>query len=273
MKRKALIGAAIAVGISGFAKPSLPSVKFPKTVPLVEYSSVKNIKWEDARKIPLVDKKLYKKIISQDLSDEIIMKYVDGVSVGDGYVTVDRDVVIANSLYTYNTKTGNTALPDGNDVNRLIFAKSATVYNNATVTLRTNISKNIGDSVTFDYLGKTHININVINTEDNGKPRYKVLFVMSVPVSSGATVSLGGNVSVGGVRYRLASNVKGSRVYYFLAPAFTDETQRESVMAYEDEVKNISYEAYNTPDRKVRELVRIMTMDGNVGYSSVIDID
>jgi len=35
MKRKALIGAAVAVSISRFAKPSLPSVKFPKTVPYV----------------------------------------------------------------------------------------------------------------------------------------------------------------------------------------------------------------------------------------------
>ena len=44
-------------------------------------------------------------------------------------------------------------------------------------------------------------------------------------------------------------------------------------MAYEEELGNVSYESYETKDRKLRELVRIMTMDKSVGYSSVIDID
>lgn len=272
MKNK-LFGIIFLMGIIGSAKP-LPVIEMPKTVPLVEYTSVKNLSWEDARKIPLIDKKLYKKIISQDFTDEVIMKYVDGVSVGNGYISVDRDIVIANGLYTYNTKLQNTKIFDGNDVNRVIFSKSATVYNNAVITLRTNISKNIGDSVTFENISPAHININVINTQDsNSLPRYKSLFLMSVPAGSNVSVSLGGNINVGGVHYKLNSTVKGGRVFYFLTPVFTDETQRESVMAYEEEIGNVSYESYETKDRKLRELVRIMTMDKSVGYSSVIDID
>jgi hypothetical protein len=272
MKNK-LFGIIFLMGIIGSAKP-LPVIEMPKTVPLVEYTSVKNLSWEDARKIPLIDKKLYRKIISQDFTDEVIMKYVDGVSVGNGYISVDRDIVIANGLYTYNTKLQNTKISDGNDVNRVIFSKSATVYNNAVITLRTNISKNIGDSVTFENISPAHININVINTQDsNSLPRYKSLFLMSVPAGSNVSVSLGGNINVGGVHYKLNSTLKGGRVFYFLTPVFTDETQRESVIAYEEEIGNVSYESYSTSDRKVRELVRIMTMDKSVGYSSVIDID
>jgi|GEM_PF-1493249 hypothetical protein len=272
MKNK-LFGIIFLMGIIGSAKP-LPVIEMPKTVPLVEYTSVKNLSWEDARKIPLIDKKLYKKIISQDFTDEVIMKYVDGVSVGNGYISVDRDIVIANGLYTYNTKLQNTKIFDGNDVNRVIFSKSATVYNNAVITLRTSISKNIGDSVTFENISPAHININVINTQDsNSLPRYKSLFLMSVPAGSNVSVSLGGNINVGGVHYKLSSNLKGGRVFYFLTPVFADETQRESVMAYEEEISNVSYESYETKDRKLRELVRIMTMDKSVGYSSVIDID
>lgn len=273
LMKKKLFGIIFLMGMIGFAKP-LPVIKMPTTVPLVEYTSVKNLSWEDARKIPLIDKKLYKKIISQDFTDEVIMKYVDGVSVGNGYISVDRDIVIANGLYTYNTKLQNTKIFDGNDVNRVIFSKSATVYNNAVITLRTNISKNIGDSVTFENISPAHININVINTQDsNSLPRYKSLFLMSVPAGSNVSVSLGGNINVGGVHYKLNSTVKGGRVFYFLTPVFTDETQRESVMAYEEEIGNVSYESYETKDRKLRELVRIMTMDKSVGYSSVIDID
>lgn len=272
MKNK-LFGIIFLMGMIGFAKPS-PVIEMPKTVPLVEYTSVKNLSWEDARKIPLIDKKLYKKIISQDFTDEVIMKYVDGVSVGNGYISVDRDIVIANGLYTYNTKLQNTKIFDGNDVNRVIFSKSATVYNNAVITLRTNISKNIGDSVTFENISPAHININVINTQDsNSLPRYKSLFLMSVPAGSNVSVSLGGNINVGGVHYKLNSTLKGGRVFYFLTPVFSDETQRESVIAYEEEIGNVSYESYETKDRKLRELVRIMTMDKSVGYSSVIDID
>lgn len=272
MKNK-LFGIIFLMGIIGSAKP-LPVIEMPKTVPLVEYTSVKNLSWEDARKIPLIDKKLYRKIISQDFTDEVIMKYVDGVSVGNGYISVDRDIVIANGLYTYNTKLQNTKISDGNDVNRVIFSKPATVYNNAVITLRTNISKNIGDSVTFESISPTHINLNVINTQDsNSLPRYKSLFLMSVPAGSNVSVSLGGTINVGGVHYKLSSNLKGGRVFYFLTPVFTDETQRESVMAYEEELGNVSYESYETKDRKLRELVRIMTMDKSVGYSSVIDID
>lgn len=272
MKNK-LFGIIFLMGMIGFAKPS-PVIKMPKTVPLVEYTSVKNLSWEDARKIPLIDKKLYRKIISQDFTDEVIMKYVDGVSVGNGYISVDRDIIISNGLYTYNTKLQNTKISDGNDVNRVIFSKSATVYNNAVITLRTNISKNIGDSVTFENISPAHININVINTQDsNSLPRYKSLFLMSVPAGSNVSVSLGGNINVGGVHYKLNSTVKGGRVFYFLTPVFTDETQRESVMAYEEEIGNVSYDSYETKDRKLRELVRIMTMDKSVGYSSVIDID
>lgn len=273
LMKKKLFGIIFLMGMIGFAKP-LPVIKMPTTVPLVEYTSVKNLSWEDARKIPLIDKKLYKKIISQDFTDEVIMKYVDGVSVGNGYISVDRDIVIANCLYTYNTKLQNTKIFDGNDVNRVIFSKSATVYNNAVITLRTNISKNIGDSVTFENISPAHININVINTQDsNSLPRYKSLFLMSVPAGSNVSVSLGGNINVGRVHYKLNSTVKGGRVFYFLTPVFTDETQRESVMAYEEELGNVSYESYETKDRKLRELVRIMTMDKSVGYSSVIDID
>lgn len=272
MKNK-LFGIIFLMGIIGSAKP-LPVIEMPKTVPLVEYTSVKNLSWEDARKIPLIDKKLYRKIISQDFTDEVIMKYVDGVSVGNGYISVDRDIVIANGLYTYNTKLQNTKISDGNDVNRVIFSKPATVYNNAVITLRTNISKNIGDSVTFESISPTHINLNVINTQDsNSLPRYKSLFLMSVPAGSNVSVSLGGTINVGGVHYKLSSNLKGGRVFYFLTPVFTDETQRESVIAYEEELGNVSYESYETKDRKLRELVRIMTMDKSVGYSSVIDID
>ena len=273
LMKKKLFGIFFLMGMIGFAKPS-PVIKIPKTVPLVEYTSVKNLSWEDARKIPLIDKKLYRKIISQDFTDEVIMKYVDGVSVGNGYISIDRDIVIANGLYTYNTKLQNNKIFDGNDVNRVIFSKSATVYNNAVITLRTNISKNIGDSVTFENISPAHININVINTQDsNSLPRYKSLFLMSVPAGSNVSVSLGGNINVGGVHYKLNSTVKGGRVFYFLTPVFTDETQRESVMAYEEEISNVSYESYETKDRKLRELVRIMTMDKSVGYSSVIDID
>lgn len=273
LMKKKLFGIIFLMGMIGFAKP-LPVIKMPTTVPLVEYTSVKNLSWEDARKIPLIDKKLYKKIISQDFTDEVIMKYVDGVSVGNGYISVDRDIIISNGLYTYNTKLQNTKIFDGNDVNRVIFSKSATVYNNAVITLRTNISKNIGDSVTFENISPAHININVINTQDsNSLPRYKSLFLMSVPAGSNVSVSLGGNINVGGVHYKLNSTVKGGRVFYFLTPVFTDETQRESVMAYEEEIGNVSYESYETKDRKLRELVRIMTMDKSVGYSSVIDID
>lgn len=272
MKNK-LFGIIFLMGIIGSAKP-LPVIEMPKTVPLVEYTSVKNLSWEDARKIPLIDKKLYRKIISQDFTDEVIMKYVDGVSVGNGYISVDRDIVIANGLYTYNTKLQNTKISDGNDVNRVIFSNPATVYNNAVITLRTNISKNIGDSVTFESISPTHINLNVINTQDsNSLPRYKSLFLMSVPAGSNVSVSLGGTINVSGVHYKLSSNLKGGRVFYFLTPVFTDETQRESVMAYEEELGNVSYESYETKDRKLRELVRIMTMDKSVGYSSVIDID
>ena len=272
MKNK-LFGIIFLMGIIGSAKP-LPVIEMPKTVPLVEYTSVKNLSWEDARKIPLMDKKLYRKIISQDFTDEVIMKYVDGVSVGNGYISVDRDIVIANGLYTYNTKLQNTKISDGNDVNRVIFSNPATVYNNAVITLRTNISKNIGDSVTFESISPTHINLNVINTQDsNSLPRYKSLFLMSVPAGSNVSVSLGGTINVSGVHYKLSSNLKGGRVFYFLTPVFTDETQRESVMAYEEELGNVSYESYETKDRKLRELVRIMTMDKSVGYSSVIDID
>lgn len=271
MKNK-LFGIIFLMGIIGSAKP-LPVIEMPKTVPLVEYTSVKNLSWEDARKIPLIDKKLYRKIISQDFTDEVIMKYVDGVSVGNGYISVDRDIVIANGLYTYNTKLQNTKIFDGNDVNRVIFSKPATVYNNAVITLRTNISKNIGDSVTFESISSTHINLNVINTQDsNSLPRYKSLFLMSVPAGSNVSVSLGGTINVGGVHYKLNSTLKGGRVFYFLTPVFTDETQRESVIA-EEEIGNVSYESYETKDRKLRELVRIMTMDKSVGYSSVIDID
>lgn len=273
LMKKKLFGIIFLMGMIGFAKPS-PVIKMPTTVPLVEYTSVKNLSWEDARKIPLIDKKLYRKIISQDFTDEVIMKYVDGVSVGNGYISVDRDIVIANGLYTYNTKLQNTKISDGNDVNRVIFSKPATVYNNAVITLRTNISKNIGDSVTFESISPTHINLNVINTQDsNSLPRYKSLFLMSVPAGSNVSVSLGGTINVGGVHYKLSSNLKGGRVFYFLTPVFTDETQRESVMAYEEELGNVSYESYETKDRKLRELVRIMTMDKSVGYSSVIDID
>lgn len=273
LMKKKLFGIIFLMGMIGFAKPS-PVIKMPTTVPLVEYTSVKNLSWEDARKIPLIDKKLYRKIISQDFTDEVIMKYVDGVSVGNGYISVDRDIVIANGLYTYNTKLQNTKISDGNDVNRVIFSKPATVYNNAVITLRTNISKNIGDSVTFESISPTHINLNVINTQDsNSLPRYKSLFLMSVPAGSNVSVSLGGTINVGGVHYKLSSNLKGGRVFYFLTPVFTNETQRESVMAYEEELGNVSYESYETKDRKLRELVRIMTMDKSVGYSSVIDID
>lgn len=273
LMKKKLFGIIFLMGMIGFAKPS-PVIKMPTTVPLVEYTSVKNLSWEDARKIPLIDKKLYRKIISQDFTDEVIMKYVDGVSVGNGYVSVDRDIIISNGLYTYNTKLQNTKISDGNDVNRVIFSKEATVYNNAVITLRTNISKNIGDSVTFESISSTHINLNVINTQDsNSLPRYKSLFLMSVPAGSNVSVSLGGNINVGGVHYKLSSNLKGGRVFYFLTPVFADETQRESVMAYEEEISNVSYESYETKDRKLRELVRIMTMDKSVGYSSVIDID
>lgn len=273
LMKKKLFGIFFLMGMIGFAKPS-PVIKIPKTVPLVEYTSVKNLSWEDARKIPLIDKKLYRKIISQDFTDEVIMKYVDGVSVGNGYISVNRDIVIANGLYTYNTKLQNTKISDGNDVNRVIFSKPATVYNNAVITLRTNISKNIGDSVTFESISPTHINLNVINTQDsNSLPRYKSLFLMSVPAGSNVSVSLGGTINVGGVHYKLSSNLKGGRVFYFLTPVFADETQRESVMAYEEEISNVSYESYETKDRKLRELVRIMTMDKSVGYSSVIDID
>lgn len=273
LMKKKLFGIFFLMGMIGFAKPS-PVIKIPKTVPLVEYTSVKNLSWEDARKIPLIDKKLYRKIISQDFTDEVIMKYVDGVSVGNGYISVDRDIIISNGLYTYNTKLQNTKISDGNDVNRVIFSKEATVYNNAVITLRTNISKNIGDSVTFESISSTHINLNVINTQDsNSLPRYKSLFLMSVPAGSNVSVSLGGTINVGGVHYKLSSNLKGGRVFYFLTPVFADETQRESVMAYEEEISNVSYESYETKDRKLRELVRIMTMDKSVGYSSVIDID
>ncbi len=273
LMKKKLFGIFFLMGMIGFAKPS-PVIKIPKTVPLVEYTSVKNLSWEDARKIPLIDKKLYRKIISQDFTDEVIMKYVDGVSVGSGYISVDRDIIISNGLYTYNTKLQNTKISDGNDVNRVIFSKEATVYNNAVITLRTNISKNIGDSVTFESISSTHINLNVINTQDsNSLPRYKSLFLMSVPAGSNVSVSLGGTINVGGVHYKLSSNLKGGRVFYFLTPVFADETQRESVMAYEEEISNVSYESYETKDRKLRELVRIMTMDKSVGYSSVIDID
>lgn len=273
LMKKKLFGIIFLMGMIGFAKPS-PVIKIPKTVPLVEYTSVKNLSWEDARKIPLIDKKLYRKIISQDFTDEVIMKYVDGVSVGSGYISVDRDIIISNGLYTYNTKTGNTKISDGSDVNRIIFSKEATVYNNAVITLRTNISKNIGDSVTFENISPAHININIINTQDsNSLPRYKSLFLMSVPAGSNVSVSLGGTINVGGVHYKLNSTVKGGRVFYFLTPVFTDETQRESVIAYEEEIGNVNYESYETKDRKLRELVRIMTMDKSVGYSSVIDID
>lgn len=273
LMKKKLFGIIFLMGMIGFAKPS-PVIKIPKTVPLVEYTSVKNLSWEDARKIPLIDKKLYIKIISQDFTDEVIMKYVDGVSVGSGYISVDRDIIISNGLYTYNTKTGNTKISDGSDVNRIIFSKEATVYNNAVITLRTNISKNIGDSVTFENISPAHININIINTQDsNSLPRYKSLFLMSVPAGSNVSVSLGGTINVGGVHYKLNSTVKGGRVFYFLTPVFTDETQRESVIAYEEEIGNVNYESYETKDRKLRELVRIMTMDKSVGYSSVIDID
>lgn len=273
LMKKKLFGIIFLMGMIGFAKP-LPVIKMPKTVPLVEYTSVKNLSWEDARKIPLIDKKLYRKIISQDFTDEVIMKYVDGVSVGNGYISVDRDIIISNGLYTYNTKLQNTKISDGNDVNRVIFSKEATVYNNAVITLRTNISKNIGDSVTFESISSTHINLNVINTQDsNSLPRYKSLFLMSVPAGSNVSVSLGGTINVGGVHYKLSSNLKGGRVFYFLTPVFADETQRESVMAYEEEIGNASYESYETKDRKLRELVRIMTMDKSIGYSSVIDID
>lgn len=273
LMKKKLFGIIFLMGMIGFAKP-LPVIKMPKTVPLVEYTSIKNLSWEDARKIPLIDKKLYRKIISQDFTDEVIMKYVDGVSVGSGYISVDRDIIISNGLYTYNTKTGNTKISDGSDVNRIIFSKEATVYNNAVITLRTNISKNIGDSVTFENISPAHININIINTQDsNSLPRYKSLFLMSVPAGSNVSVSLGGTINVGGVQYKLSSNLKGRRVFYFLTPVFSDETQRESVIAYEEEIGNVSYESYETKDRKLRELVRIMTMDKSVGYSSVIDID
>ena len=273
LMKKKLFGIFFLMGMIGFAKPS-PVIKIPKTVPLVEYTSVKNLSWEDARKIPLIDKKLYRKIISQDFTDEVIMKYVDGVSVGNGYISVDRDIIISNGLYTYNTKAGNTKISDGSDVNRIIFSKEATVYNNAVITLRTNISKNIGDSVTFENISPAHININIINTQDsNSLPRYKSLFLMSVPAGSNVSVSLGGTINVGGVHYKLNSTVKGGRVFYFLTPVFTDETQRESVIAYEEEIGNVNYESYETKDRKLRELVRIMTMDKSVGYSSVIDID
>ena len=274
MKKKIFGILLLILSINGFSKTVLPDIKMPKTVPLVEYTSIKNFSWEDARKIPLIDKKLYKKIISQDFTDEIIMKYVDGVSVGNGYISVDRDVIISHGLYTYNTKLQNTKISDGNDVNRVIFSKSATVYNNATITLRTNISKNIGDSVTFENISPTHINLNVINTQDsNSLPRYKSLFLMSVPAGSNVSVSLGGTINVAGVYYKLTSNIKGRRIFYFLSPVFSSETQRESVMAYEEELDGVSYESYSTTDRKVRELVRIMTMDKSVGYSSVIDID
>lgn len=273
LMKKKLFSIIFLMGMIGFTKPS-PVIKMPKTVPLVEYTSVKNLSWEDARKIPLIDKKLYRKIISQDFTDEVIMKYVDGVSVGNGYISVDRDIVIANGLHTYNTKLQNTKISDGSDVNRVIFSKPATVYNNAVITLRTNISKNIGDSVTFESISSTHINLNVINTQDsNSLPRYKSLFLMSVPAGSNVSVSLGGTINVGGVHYKLSSNLKGGRVFYFLTPVFADETQRESVIAYEEEIGNVSYESYETKDRKLRELVRIMTMDKSVGYSSVIDID
>ena len=246
MKKKIFGVLLLMLSINGFSKTGLPDIKMPKTVPLVEYTSIKNFSWEDARKIPLID----------------------------GYISVDRDVIISHGLYTYNTKLQNTKISDGNDVNRVIFSKSATVYNNATITLRTNISKNIGDSVTFESISPTHINLNVINTQDsNSLPRYKSLFLMSVPAGSNVSVSLGGTINIAGVYYKLTSNIKGRRIFYFLSPVFSSETQRESVMAYEEELDGVSYESYSTSDRKVRELVRIMTMDKNIGYSSIIDID
>lgn len=247
--------------------------KNTNTVPLMDYTSVKNYKWEDARKIPYIDKKLYNNIKKSDIDETVIIKYVEAPNTGSGFVNVDKDIVIANGLYMYNTKLNNTVLENGLDTNRIIFTQNAIVNNNATITLRTNISRNISDSVSFENLQANHININVINTADrNSMPRYKSLFLMSVPASSKVSVSLGGNPSVRGVAYGITKKAVGDKVYYFLTPQFANYTQKESVMEYENE-NGFTDNSASSSDKKLRELVRIMTMDRSIGTSSVIDVD
>ena len=257
-----------------FAMASFGSfAKNTNTVPLMDYTSIKNYKWEDARKIPYIDKKLYNNIKKSDIDETVIIKYVDAPNTGNGFVNVDKDIVIANGLYTYNTKLNNTVLENGLDANRIIFTQNATVSNNATITLRTNISRNISDSVSFENLRANHININVINTaSQNDMPRYKSLFLMSVPAASNVTVSLGGNPSVRGVAYGITRKAVNDKIYYFLTPQFANYTQKESVMEYENE-NGFTDNSVSASDKKLRELVRIMTMDRSIGTSSVIDVD
>lgn len=266
MKRKILIIMMVALSMQSFAKE--------KIVPLFEYGAVKNAKWEDVRKTPLVDKKILKSLVKTDDFNSVIMKHTNLTLSEDNFYTVNAETIIANSLYTYNTLQDNKIIQTESQTNKLIFENPAFIANNSTITLRTNITENIADSVTFKALKGYHINLNVINTQnENSRARYKKIYLLGVPEYANMSVSLGNPPVVQGIKYELTKTNKNGMVYYFLTPTFNDYSEVENLSDFEDEFTDNSQYVNSKPNKKLREIVNIITFDKSMTNSSVIDID
>lgn len=79
MNKKLIICIFALANLAAFAKNT-------NTVPLMDYTSIKNYKWEDARRIPYIDKKLYNNIKKSDIDETVIIKYVEAPSTGSDFV-------------------------------------------------------------------------------------------------------------------------------------------------------------------------------------------
>lgn len=256
----------LALGMQTFAKEKL--------VPLFEYGAVKNTGWEDIRKTPLIDKRIMKRLMKTDDFNSVIMKYTDLTLSDDNFYTVNAETIISSSLYTYNTLQDNKIIQNESQTNKLIFESPTFIANNSTITLRTNITENISDSVTFKALKGYHVNINVINTQDeNSRARYKKIYLLGVPEYANLSVSLGNPPVVQGIRYELSKTNKNGMVYYFLTPVFSNYSEAESLSDFEDEFPDNTGHVSSKANKKLRELINIITFDKSMTNSSIIDID
>lgn len=249
----------------------ISSIGFSKTLkykPLFDESVVVNTNFIKLRDVPQVERKVLSEFDKTNTTESVIMSYLNGTKSVDGYTNVKGNVRVTSSLYTYDSIKNNFRLNDVNSVTKLIFEDSVSFSKNATINLRTNISKGISDSLIFkNIVVGDYITLNVIN--EGNIPRYNKVFLGMF--STNISINLANRIFVSDVEYVLERIKQGNKFLYYLEPKFKNieslEYYKSKELTYNDNTKNIS------KNETLREVIQVITTNVNTISRSVIDVE
>lgn len=254
---------------------NLGFAKNEKTELLVSPYAIQNNDWISAREIPIIDTKLLTKFKKEDSYNNLIMKYTNLVFDSNNFYNVNDRAVITTKLFTYNSLEDREDVFSDISTNKLIFNKNVYISDNATIHLRSNLTYGVSDSVTFNtnVIANT-IKVKVYNNKEIDLPKNKAVYILGIPKSANANVILDTKVFVGGIEYKLVSKEKNDFLYYFLEPNFVSLEQKESVnlLWEQNELPKIDTPNINL-NKKLREIITVITLNKDISYSSTLDLD